>query len=212
MSVPKNDTNETIHLSENREATIEDRPAQYGNGSERVAVLPGRKSRVLTGNDALQIARALLPADRLIDAADTIKRAEYYSSVRSLAEDIADDLKRGDISDREQLLERVQETADGSSWVIYTASAMEVLRYSDNDGAYVDNFGTEGVVRDGSINWSALAYAALEQDINEHLEAIGVDVNMPFKCETCDETFDSHDDLTSHVESDHPKEETPTEG
>lgn len=193
-----------VTISQSRTVKLESRSLRYG--TERVAVIPSKRksATIITANDALQLARALNDEDRLMQMADSIKRAAYYSSVRSYAEGIIDDLKSGDIPDREALIERIHETADGSQMVIYTGQAMDVLRYSDNDGAYGDNYGSEGMVSDGSINWSALAYAALEADINEQLSAT-IDLNAPFACDECGDTFDAFSDLTEVTDPDGDK-------
>jgi len=110
--------------------------------------------------------------DELASYGHDIIRREYYDSVRSYADDIIQCLKDGEFGDeeddaRESIQERLSETADSSQWVIYALKTMDVLRYSDNDSAYVDEYGSEGIVEDGNINWSRLAYAAFEADISE---------------------------------------------
>jgi hypothetical protein len=116
--------------------------------------------------------------DDLSKIADDIKRAEYYGAVRSMAKEGADKARAGEFSDREELIEWVHESVDGSYWVIYTHANLDVLRYSDNDSAYSDNFGAEGMTdKSGNINWAALAYAAMEQDVMEALSAEGIDPN-----------------------------------
>jgi hypothetical protein len=77
-------------------------------------------------------------------------------------------------------LEWIHETVDGHEFVIYTAKAQSVLAISANDGAYIENYGTEGVVCDGGLNWSGLAYAAMEADLFEALGDLDdFDVNDP---------------------------------
>lgn len=112
--------------------------------------------------------------DAIEQEADRIKRAAYWADVRG----IVDDAKRAicdlEITSREGLHDWLHETIDGCSRVIYTAQAMEGLHYSDNDGAYFDDFGAEGAVEDGAIQWSRLMYAAMERDV---IETIGEDDN-----------------------------------
>jgi len=60
------------------------------------------------------------------------------------------------------------EAVDSHEFVIYTAKAQALLAISDNDGAFVEEYGAEGLVKDGSLNWSSLAYAAMEADIRGH--------------------------------------------
>lgn len=104
-------------------------------------------------------------------------RAEYYSDLRDIAREIKLAIEDGEIEDRDSLLERVHETCDGNQWVIYTQNAQVVLLVSSNDGAYGDEYGPEGMVSDGSIEWSRLAYAAMERDLMEQLDSEGVNVN-----------------------------------
>jgi hypothetical protein len=111
--------------------------------------------------------------------AHQVLRADYWSDVRDVAEELKQRIADGDFTDRDEFLDALHETVDGHQRVIYTAQAQECLLYSDNDGAYFEEFGSEGAVQDGAINWSALAFAAFHRDIIEHLDAIGVDVNDP---------------------------------
>ncbi len=76
---------------------------------------------------------------------------------------------------------------DGHSRVIYTAKAKECLYESANDGAYLEDFGSEGAVKDGALNWSALAFCAFRQDVFEALSADGIELHD-------EDTFLSDDD------------------
>lgn len=124
---------------------------------------------------------------------ERILRADYWEDVRDTAESIkaelADRIKDGERGEplREWPLDHIHETVDGSRRVFITGLAIECLLFSDNDGAYIEEFGTDGVVSDGSINWSALAYAAFERDVIAQLEALDVDVNDPDPYEEEDE-------------------------
>lgn len=128
-------------------------------------------------------------------------RSEYWNDVRDMAESISSEID-GQVKDgvtgeslREWLLEHIHESIDGCQRIIYTRQAQECLIYSDNDGAYIENFGTDGVVSDGCINWSALAFSAFEQDVIEQLDANGVDVNNPGPdCEDCDDKAECQHD------------------
>jgi hypothetical protein len=106
-----------------------------------------------------------------------ILRADYYADVRGTTSSILDAIKDKEVTDRDGLLERIDEECDGSARVIYTSQAIETLLISDNDSAYIDEFGTEGIVEDGSVKWSLLAYCAFHRDVIEQLGAAGVDVN-----------------------------------
>lgn len=116
---------------------------------------------------------------------DTLTRGDYYTEVRDLADSIQEELlsrlEDGETGEdlREWLLEHIHECVDSHQWVIYTWHAKHVIIFSDNDGAYADEFGPEGMVEDGAIQWSRLAYAALQRDLYEQLDSNGVDVNDP---------------------------------
>jgi hypothetical protein len=130
--------------------------------------------------------------DQKLDSALSVIRRDYWQDTRDTAESIQSELE-GRIKDqeygeslREWLIEHIDETVDGSARVIYTQSAMLGVFASDNDGAYFDEFGDEGIVEDGSINWSRLCYSAFRADVIHQLEAIGVDVNSPVPdCDDC---------------------------
>lgn len=100
----------------------------------------------------------------------------YNEEIRSLAEDYVKRIKAGDFEDREAFLQDVHETLDGHAFVIYTFKAQCVCLVSDNSDVYVDNYGSDGLVKDGYINWEAMAYAAMEADLLDALYA-DVDVN-----------------------------------
>jgi hypothetical protein len=112
-----------------------------------------------------------------------LARKSYYENVGEYAESIKSELmsriSEGEEGEslREWLIEHISETVDGSSQVIYTSNAQECVFVSDNSGAYIDDFGSDGIVEDGEINWSRLAYGAFERDIIEALATIDVDVN-----------------------------------
>jgi len=123
----------------------------------------------------------IMATDSERDAALRVLRADYYDDVRTCADDIDREARErraeGETDLREWLLERVHETCDGHSRVIYTGLAIETLLFSDNESAYVDDFGSEGVCSDGAVNWSLLAFAAFERDVMEQLDALLPDVN-----------------------------------
>jgi hypothetical protein len=122
-----------------------------------------------------------------------ILRADYWSDVRSVAEEIKAECESGEIADDEALRERIHTECDGAGRVIYTRLAIETLLISDNESAYVDDFGTEGITDGETINWSQLAYSAYQADIQERLEAEGIGSNY-FDQEDDDEADEDSDD------------------
>jgi len=93
-----------------------------------------------------------------------MSRKEYFDEVRSLAAQCVEEAREYG----RELSEVVWETIDGHEWVIYTAYNYDVLRHSDNSGAYCDNYGDDGLTTDGQLATDKLAYAALEADVMEH--------------------------------------------
>jgi hypothetical protein len=114
----------------------------------------------------------------------TLTDTEYYAEIRNLAEEAYKEARSGDHGTGEQarewLLEWLHETLDGHQFVIYTAQAQAVLAISNNDGACVENYGADGLVQDGALNWGMMAYCAMEQDVFEAMSRIDdFDVNDP---------------------------------
>lgn len=73
--------------------------------------------------------------------------------------------------------EILHETLDGHEWVIYTHKAKQVLAHSSHEDYVAENFGTDGILDGGSINWSLLAYGAMMGDC--------LDVDTPDGLEWC---------------------------
>lgn len=94
--------------------------------------------------------------------------AAYHAAVR----DIVDEALREYPDDYDARSDFIAESVDGSEWVIYTYRAQLVMVLSDNDGAYVDDFGKDGALDDDGVKWSALAYAAMYADCLDYLDAI----------------------------------------
>ena len=113
-----------------------------------------------------------------------LTESEYRQEIRDLAAEVMRETRSGDHGTGEQarewLLEWVPETLDGHAFVIYTAQAQAVLAISENDSAMVDNYGSDGLVTDGGLNWSAMAYCAMEADLMDYLSRQDdFDVNDP---------------------------------
>ncbi len=144
--------------------------------------------------------------DTIRELGSNFLRRAYQNDVDDLAASIKAELDER-IADgeegetlREWLIEHIDETIDGCARVIYTGEAQEALLFSSNDGAYADEFGPEGMVEDGCIMWSRLAYSAVRADVLEELERLDVDVNNPgAKCDGCGEDEPSNYDAESRV-------------
>lgn len=95
----------------------------------------------------------------------------YWAEVRAIALDVLQEAVEHDRPADEHLWE----TIDGHGWVIYTAKAQLVLAWSPNDGYSIENWGADGAVEDGQIQWSRLAFGALYADVSELLRALDGD-------------------------------------
>lgn len=106
---------------------------------------------------------------QIAERAHHLAANEYRDTVASIVENLKDEIKAGNITDADGAEEWLTETIDGHHDVIYTACAQEVLRHSSNDGAYFEEFGSEGAITDDGIEWSKLAYMALLADVREEI-------------------------------------------
>jgi hypothetical protein len=104
------------------------------------------------------------------DDAMRVLRKEYYEGVRGLAEEVSNLVKNEGMDEQDAL----HQVVDGSYWVIYTHANFQVLMCSDHHDAYSEEFGEPAVSGD-SINWAALAYAAMARDVSEQVQAGGVE-------------------------------------
>lgn len=93
---------------------------------------------------------------------------EYWGHVRTSAEEIEADLRSGAL-DPDDAMERVEYSCD-SQWSIYTYRAKCVVCFlSDNPNALQGELGADELLRDGSINWSGMAFFAMRADILEQI-------------------------------------------
>lgn len=93
-----------------------------------------------------------------------ITYSEYWTEIAELAKSITEEARNED----REISEALHETIDSHEWVIYTARAMRVLCISNNDGYSAENFGVDSVVKDGVMQWSAMAFGAMYADVTEH--------------------------------------------
>ena len=108
-----------------------------------------------------------------------LSRQQYRDEIKSIAESLAAEALADCEWDRDSAEEaindsRLHETIDGHQWVIYNAYNDDVLRHSDNESSYEDNFGTDDMAAtikerglDGLKN--VMAYCAMEQDVRDIL-------------------------------------------
>jgi hypothetical protein len=157
--------------------------------------------------DGITVTR-LIPreptADERIEAARRILRADYWQDVRNVVDDLRSEISNGTITDTDDAEVWLHETVDGHQRVIYTAQAIEGLLYTDNESAFVEDFGSEGLTEDDDIAWSRLAYAYFLADIRAQigdLEQFITD-NLPrfADCAQCDERIPAEADATPAAE------------
>jgi hypothetical protein len=108
------------------------------------------------------------------DDAMRVLRAEYYQDVRGIAEELVNRVKDGEITDQDGFEQAIHESVDGSYWVIYTHANFQVLMCSDNHDAYMEDFSSVPAEGD-SLNWAALAFAAMERDVRQQIDAEGIE-------------------------------------
>ena len=127
------------------------------------------------------------------------ERQAYWDDVRHMGESLKDELrdkvKEGMHGEelREWLYDNLHESIDGSARVIYTWKAKMCLIYSEHEGRYFEEFGSDGAVEGDCIQWSKLAFMAFEGDVMDKLEAEGVHLNNPTPI--CDECGEDDDEL-----------------
>lgn len=138
-------------------------------------------------------------ADDKAGDAETVLRAEYFSHVRGLALEVFQNIANGTLEDRDALESWIHQTLDSDGWVFQTHSAIKVLLFSDNDGAYVENFGSDGLSTDGCINWSAMAFAAMEADLKADLELFNQEDESVFEWIGDESERDEDDDADETV-------------
>ena len=92
---------------------------------------------------------------------------EYWAEVKELAAYILEEA-----SDRDEDVQDVlHEVIDGHQWVIYTHQNREVLLHCSNPDAYAE-IGEVPVLESGTLNWAAMAYLALAEDVQEAISCL----------------------------------------
>ena len=106
--------------------------------------------------------------------------SEYWVEINSIAENMASealadndndiDAARDDIQDS-----RLHETIDGHQWVIYCAYNDDVLRRSDNESYYEDNFGADdmaNIIKDRGLDGlkTIMAFWAMYADVQDIID------------------------------------------
>ena len=99
-------------------------------------------------------------------------RKEYWDQIRSIREDLADEYRTegSDEDPNEWFNDRLHETIDGHQWIIYNAYNLDVLRFTDNEDAYIDNFGEWPADSDLSRIHTLAAFEAMRQDVSDGID------------------------------------------
>jgi hypothetical protein len=151
---------------------------------EDETVTAGRIAPDVLMNLAASYTADVRTEDEIARVADGIGQRAYYQTVKDVVSNLVDEIKSGQLETEDEAREWLHQTIDGHHDVIYTACAKDILRYSNNEDALAEESGSEELVRDGQINWSGMAFAALMADVMEEIEDIGA----YFTCTECHET------------------------
>lgn len=125
-------------------------------------------SAYLQRNDpcADQRVLATLSASSVLQVARALEETEYWADVRDVAKEALEECP----DNEEAQDDFVWESVDGSSWVIYTARNLDVLRFTSNEDAWQE-FGELS-----PENWLAqAAFAAMLADVREALHELRAD-------------------------------------
>ena len=96
-----------------------------------------------------------------------VLRAEYWTSVRSMARDIISRIVSGEV-DRNEISDAVHEDCDSCYWTIYTAASQRAVLCSDHDWSETaEDMG----MAEGSVTDEQRAYFCLVHDVGEQVEA-----------------------------------------
>lgn len=159
------------------------------------AILTAMADRYIYRAEVTRIVPRERTNDEKLQAARDALRADYWDDVRSVVDDIKDEIEKGELTDSDAVTEYLEERIDSQHRVIYTYAAMETVIFSDNDGAYEMHFGSEGLVEDGQVQWSRLAFYAMLEDVRGLLGDVEeLIVEHALICYLCDVAFTDDDE------------------
>lgn len=102
--------------------------------------------------------------ERLLEQAHQIIRRQYFRHIGSIAEDLLESIRDGEIRDREKLYDYIHERADGSYYCIHTHANFEALFASENYDAIFD----EGIEPSPENLFGSITFYAVRADICKH--------------------------------------------
>ncbi len=113
------------------------------------------------------------------ETATRLVKQDYFDSIESTAEELIDAIREGEVTDRNRLLDRVDEEASSSRWARSVPAARFALWASENW-----NYALESDVLDlhriaerGAIPWEAMAGWAFNRDLLDALIRHGIDLS-----------------------------------
>ena len=105
---------------------------------------------------------------------------EYWTEIKGIAADLVTEAMEQAENDKDKAEELINdsllhETIDGHQWVIYYGYNLDVIKYSDNEGYYNDNFGAESLaasLEQGGLDMlhCHIAFWCMYADVQEQLE------------------------------------------
>jgi hypothetical protein len=99
-----------------------------------------------------------------------ITGSDYWSEIRSIAENVRQDVREneGDVSDA------LHEAIDGHQWVFYTGYNLDVLKHCSDESAGIDEglIDANAALAEGGLSrlTAQLAYCAMERDVYNELD------------------------------------------
>lgn len=127
-------------------------------------------ARAIVANLKDADAHPVRHSDDEVSRAVAVLRRDYYGDVRDIAQDIAERVASGELTDADDVEEAIRETVDGCARVIYTFQAKLGLLASDNEDAYQDDTGEE------PSGPSVAMYYAVCADVRDELaDLLGLD-------------------------------------
>ncbi len=109
-----------------------------------------------------------------------MKQLEYWKEVNELADIIACEAMQETDNNRDEAEEiidnvRLHETIDGHQWIIYYGYNLDVIKHSNNEDCYSDNFGGDALVsslEEGGMDTlhCHIAFWAMYADVQDHIQ------------------------------------------
>ncbi len=109
-----------------------------------------------------------------------MKQHEYWNEVNELADTIACETMQETDNNRDKAQEiindvRLHETIDGHQWIIYYGYNLDVIKHSDNEDYYSDNFGGDALassLEQGGLDTlhCHIAFWAMYADVQDRIQ------------------------------------------